>query len=232
MWKVLAPPVCRDTAQSLQSYLEVVAPNKGVKINWGNSGFLRTDASQVWGNKVEAVQRSANKYKFFELCKDMGTVPIINSFNGPCFQHHDPLGANGSGIRFVATEEDFIPGLLTTKQVKGSEYRVYFCYNAKPLIYLKTRLTDETPECPIRNSHNGYGYMRNPPQLRTIPNLKEVLLSYTEEVSNKIELSYGAIDFILSAEHTVYILESNSAPTLFSEELVEMFGNEFIRRWS
>lgn len=232
MWKVISPRMARESAETLQHTLNHFHPiEEEIKINWGNSGFSANDPREVFGNKCEAVYRSARKDVFFQLCKKMGTVPVVTEFGGPCFQHPDPMGHNGSGIRYVTEASNFVPGLLSTKQIKGTEYRVYFCYDMVPKIYMKVPLTEDTPENPIQNSHNGYGYLRNPPSLKKIENLKEILLSSTKEVANKLELSYGAIDFIVSTDYTVYILESNSAPTLFSEELVDGFAEQIARRF-
>lgn len=233
MWKVVSPRICRDSAETLEYTLNNLYPiESSIKINWGNSGFNRHSPWEVFGNKCEAVLRSSRKDVFFQLCKKMGTVPVVNSFDGPCFQHYDEAGHNGSGIKYVTEASEFVPGLLTTKQIKGVEYRVYFCYDMPPLIYMKVPLTDDTPENPIRNSHNGYGYLRNPPDLRKVKNLKDILLSSTKEVADKLELSYGAVDFIVSTDYTVYVLESNSAPTLFSEELVVNFAKQISKRFS
>lgn len=231
MWRIISPASCKDSAKVLQDYMNDAHPiSRLININWGNSRLSLSNPVEVWGNKLEAVARSADKARFFSLLKDDGTVPVITEFAGPCYQHPDPYGHNGSGIRYVDREEDFIPGLLTTKQIKGEEFRVYFCYDSPPKIYKKAPLSDGL-DSPIRNSHNGYGYMTNPPELREVPNLKEVLLSLTKQVANKLELSHGAVDFILSRGHKVYMLESNSAPTLFDHSLVGMFGDTFIRRW-
>lgn len=232
MWKVISPRMARESAETLQHTLNHFHPIvEMVKINWGNSIINATDLREVFGNKCEAVYRSARKDVFFQLCKKMGTVPVVTEFDGPCFQHPDPTGHNGSGIRYVTGASEFVPGLFTTKQIKGTEYRVYFCYDMVPKIYMKVPLTEDTPENPIQNSHNGYGYLYNPPALRNVDNLKEILLSSTKEVADKLELSYGAIDFIVSTDYTVYILESNSAPTLFSEALVEGFAEQIARRF-
>jgi len=233
MWKVLSSRICRESAATLEHTLNLLHPiEENIKINWGNSSFSINDPREVFGNKTEAVFRSARKDVFFKLCKKMGTVPVITEFDGPCFQHYDSAGHNGSGIKYITNQEEFIPGLLTTKQIKGNEYRVYFCYDMIPQIYMKVPLSEDTPENPIQNSHNGYGYLRNPPSLKKIENLKEILLSSTKEVADKLELSYGAIDFIVSTDYTVFILESNSAPTLLSEELVDGFAEHIARRFA
>lgn len=233
MWKVLSPRICRESAATLEHTLNILHPiNEDIKINWGNSSFSINDPREVFGNKTEAVFRSARKDVFFKLCKEMGTVPVITEFDGPCFQHYDSAGHNGSGIKYVTDSSEFVPGLLTTKQIKGKEYRVYFCYDMAPMIFLKTKLEDTVQNSAIQNSHNGYGYLYNPSTLRSISNLKKILLLSTEEVKNKLELSYGAVDFIVSEDYTVYVLESNSAPTLFTEALVDEFASQFSRRFA
>ena len=234
MWKILSPSSCRDSARSLEVWMNSAYPiEHTLKVNWGNSRFIMHNPNEVYGNKMEAIIRSANKNMFFDICKNQGTVPVISSerYVERCYQHIDPSGQNGSGIKFVASEESFTPGVLTVKEIKGDEYRVYFCYDMPKQIYLKAPLTEATPENPIRNSHNGYGYMNNPPQLRKIRDLRHHLYSLTNEVSARMELSYGAIDFILDNDYTIWVLETNSAPTLFNEALVEGFAEEFNRRW-
>jgi hypothetical protein len=234
--------MARESAETLQYTLNHFHPiEEEIKINWGNSGFNANDPREVFGNKCEAVYRSARKDVFFQLCKKMGTVPVVkeeDEYSPGYFIHDDPTGHNGGGVRYLGVGEPHIvvlkaiqEGKLVTKQIKGTEYRVYFCYNMVPKIYMKVPLTEDTPENPIQNSHNGYGYLSNPPSLKRIENLKEILLSSTKEVADKLELSYGAIDFIVSTDYTVYILESNSAPTLFSEELVDGFAEHIARRF-
>lgn len=226
MWKVVSPNVCRDTADVLNHYLNTFHPiDKEVKINWGNSKYILHHALDIFGNKCEAVKRSSDKSLFFSLCKDLGVVPVVENYDGPCFQHRDPYGANGSGIVYVDNQLDFIPGYLSTKEIKGTEYRVYFCYG-KYEIYQKALLPDGVVT-PVHNSAN-YGYKSFSSKIK---NLKEILLSSAQEVADRLELSYGAIDFIMDKEHTVYVLESNSAPTLFNDKLVTMFGDEFVRRF-
>jgi hypothetical protein len=224
-WQILAPRVGKETAEALQSYMNLEHPiERNVKINWGNSYFTRHVHSEVWGNKCESVGRSVNKQIFFDICKDLGTVPLVYSYEGPCFQHTDTSGHNGSGVSFVNKEEDFLLGVLSTKQIKGQEFRVYFCYNMEPMIYAKVPLTEETPHNPIQNSFNGYGYMKAAPLLKKVSGLKTILVTHTGMVAKRLELYYGAVDFIMSEDYTVYILETNTAPTLFSEELCENFA--------
>jgi hypothetical protein len=221
MFKVIAPRVGRESAAVLESYLNDPVVEENITLNWGNSGFHRHDPREVFGNKPEGVFRSSNKHVFFDLCKNLGTVPVVTEYSGPCFQHFDPGGHNGSGLKYVDSPEDFLPGVLTTQEVKGREFRVYFCYNMVPLIYEKVPLSSEVVEAPVHNSHNGYGYKKFN---STISGLKDILVDYTQKVARRIELSYGAVDFIMSEDHLVYILESNTAPTLFNTDLCEGFA--------
>jgi hypothetical protein len=235
MWNVISPRICRESAESLGAYMNINYPiEHDMKVNWGNSSYSINNPLYVYGNKAEAVGRSANKQLFFDICKGQGTVPVISYevFTERCYQHFDANGHNGSGIKFVANEEDFTPSLLTTKEIQGEEYRVYFCYDMEPQIYLKAPLSDDVSPSAIRNSSNGYGYMANPPKLKRIKDLKHYLLTLTKEVSERMELSYGAVDFIVDSNYTIWVLETNSAPTLFNEALLEGFAEQFYRRWS
>ena len=232
-WNVISPLVGRETAEVLQDYLNVQHPiDREVKVNWGCSSITRHDPSEIWGNKPVAIGRSVNKKTFFSLCKDLGTVPVVTSYEGPCFQHFDFNGANGSGVVFVDNEEDFRQGVLTTKQVKGQEFRVYFCYGMTPQVYAKVPLTEDTPHNPIQNSFNGYGYMPAAPLMKKVRGLEGILKEYSKKVASRLELSYGAVDFIMAKDYTVYILETNTAPTLFNEGLCEAFATNIAEVWN
>jgi hypothetical protein len=96
--------------QIIQDMMNDFYPTKRtIKVNWGNSRLDRHEHAHVWGNKIEAVHRSGYKRLFFELCKDLGTVPVCTSYEGPCFQHSVPNGSNGLGVVYVDREEDFFP---------------------------------------------------------------------------------------------------------------------------
>lgn len=225
MYKVISPSSCRESAKVLQETLNDFYPTeREIVINWGNSEISRTPSHLVFGNKTNAVARSANKAVFLSLCKDLETVPVISSYEGPCYQHHAYL-QDGQGVKFVDKESDFIQGVLTTKQIIGDEYRVYFCYDGPKQIYRKVKLNQHTPNNPIQTSVNGYGYEKNPTTLRTITNLKDILTSDTEKVAKRLEMSYGVVDFIVSkGDYSVYILECNSAPTLIDEPTLTTFA--------
>ena len=242
MFKVIAPRVGRESAEVLESYLNTQHPiEREVKFNWGCSVMMHHEAIDVWGNSLKAVARSVDKGVFFSLCKDLGTVPVVPTVNevgeSPhgYFIHDDVTGHNGSGVRYtlgsLSVVEAIQAGKLVTKQVKGQEFRVYFCYGAVK-IYAKVPLTEGTPHNPIQNSFNGYGYMAATPFLRKIEGLKQVLTEQAKKVASRLELSYGAVDFIMDNDYTVYILESNTAPTLFSEELCEMFATNIAEVWN
>jgi len=79
----------------------------------------------------------------------------------------------------------------------------------------------------LQISTNGWGYGSARPSFARISGLKEILKELAQAVANRLELSYGAVDFKVSEDHTVYILESNSAPTLFNEELLLAFTRKF-----
>lgn len=227
MWKILSPRSCRSSAETLQSYLNSYAEREHiVKVNWGNSGFSLNNPVEVVGNKAEAVARSVNKAHFFQLCKDLGTVPVVSSYEGPCFQHYDQFSHDGRGVKYVDRQEDFIPGVFTTKAINGLEIRSYFCYDMQPMLFAKALLPGHSPT-PVQNSLN-YGYT---PLLPKVTGLRKIVEEMTRDVANRVELSYGAIDFILDREHTVWVLESNSAPTLIKEEIVQGFTEEFAKRW-
>lgn len=228
MWNVLSPRVCRESATSLQAALNDMYPiHHTIKINWGNSDFSLHNPVEVFGNKTEAVARSANKHTFFALARGLGTVPVVNTYLGPCFQHRDALGHDGRGVVYVDKAEDFLPGYLSTQKIEGEEYRVYFCFDAKPIIYKKVPLVDGYGE--VHNSTT-HGYDTQP-NLKKIPGLRKVLTDMTKAVANRLELSMGAVDFIVDSEHTCWVLESNSGPTLLSQELLEMFASAIGERY-
>lgn len=225
MWKVISPRSCRESAQLLQTTLNEMYPRHQQPekiINWGNSSVSMHNPVDIFGNKLEAVQRSANKILTFKLCKHLGTVPQIQGgYDGPCFIHTNPLGQNGSGVVFCDKEEDFIGGHFTTKQIKGKEFRTYFAYGSVIGIFKKVQVEGDSQSL-VRNSHNGWGYLSSPPELNRIKDLKKYLKELTLDVSNALELSYGAVDIILEDDtHKLYILEANSAPTLITLDLVE-----------
>ena len=240
-WNVISPIVGRETAEALQAYLNVQHPiEREVKVNWGCSVFNRHDPSEVWGNKPVAVARSVNKKTFFSLCKGLGTVPVVKEAEDVegfgYFIHEDASGHNGSGVRYthglLSAYEAAQAGKLVTKEVKGQEFRVYFCYGMTPQVYAKVPLTEETPHNPIQNSFNGYGYMPAAPLMKKVRGLEGILKEYTKKVSSRLELSYGAVDFILAKDYTVYILETNTAPTLFNEGLCEAFATNIAEVWN
>lgn len=227
-YKVISPRSCRESAQSLMETLnDVYPPDRDVIINWGNSYVSLHDPLHVFGNKLEAVGRSANKKVFFELCKDLGPVPVVTEYSEPgVYQHHANL-SDGRGVVFVDSPENFVRGVLSTKRIVGTEYRVYFCYDMKPMIFKKVKLDDSAEDHAIQCSTNGYGYIENPRELQAIDNLKSILLNYTARAAKRLELSYGAIDFIVEKDtYMVYLLESNSAPTLITTDLVLGFASE------
>lgn len=224
MWKIVHPSICKETALVLQDVLNESYPvEREVKVNWGNSNITWHEHTHVFGNKLEAVARSVYKRGFFHLCKDLGTVPVCTSYEGPCFQHRVSNGSNGVGVTYVDREEDFMPDFFSTKEIVGKEYRVYFCYNM-PYQYYEKMPIGEPTSTHLQTSGNGWGYGSARPAFARISGLKNILKELTTSVANRLELSYGAVDFKLSKDHTAYILESNSAPTLFNIELVESFA--------
>ena len=227
MWKVISPSICRSSAETLESFLNVNHPiERNVKINWGNSQLSLHDSRDVFGNKLEAVGRSADKQRFFDLCEDLGTVPVVKEYNGPCFQHLDRFSQNGRGVVYVDNPADFSRNVLTTKAIKGIELRSYFCYNSKPVIFTKAKLPDGA-DTAVQNSTN-YGYKKELPKFTGI---RSVIEELTKQVANRLELSYGAIDFIVDKDGLVWILESNSAPTLITEEVCDVFAKAIAQNW-
>jgi len=227
MWRILAPSICKETAEVLQDIMNDSYPTeRTIKVNWGNSTLNRHEHTHVWGNKLEAVGRSGYKRLFFELCKDLGTVPVCTSYEGPCFQHRVPNGSNGLGVVYVDREEDFMPDFFSTKEIVGNEFRVYFCYDMPYHYYQKLPLGEPTSHH-LQTSGNGWGYGSTKDEFSRVTGLKNILEEYTEKVANRLELSYGAVDFKVSEDYTVYILEANSAPTLFNIGLVEGFAAQF-----
>ena len=242
-WNIISPRVGRETAEVLQSYLNIEHPiEREVKVNWGNSAFNLHPSPYVWGNSTSSVARSVDKGIFFSLCKDLGTVPVVSTVNEVgepphgYFIHDDATGHNGSGVRYtlgvLSVVEAIQAGKLVTKEVKGQEFRVYFCYNMEPQVYAKVPLTENTPHNPIQNSFNGYGYIPANVFFKKISGLQSILKEYTKKVSSRLELSYGAVDFIMSEDYTVYVLESNTAPTLFNESLCSSFATAIAEVWN
>ena len=230
MYKVISPRSCRESAETLQEYLNVRYPctfsDSTVLINWGNSRIERHDPILVFGNRRESVGRSSDKNIMFQLLHNLGTVPVVTEYTEPgVYQHHGASLSDGRGVRFVERASDFVPGVLSTQRVIGAEFRVYFCYNQPKLIYKKVKLNATTPDSTIQCSTTGYGYQSDPTELRRIIGFNGILKEYTKKVANRLELSYGAVDFILEKDtNMVYILEVNSAPTLFVEEIVDTFA--------
>jgi hypothetical protein len=229
MWKVVSPACCRASAHALESQLNQDHPLEGtIIINWGNSQLNNTDTNTVFGNKLEAVKRSTNKRIMFYLLKNLGTVPVITEENKDDYDnyyiHIDPSGHNGSGIIYKNKEEyNFNPNDLVTGEVKGKEFRVYFAYSNTFSVYKKEKLHNAN-DSNIHNSHNGWGYESNPQELRNVPQLEAIMREYTLKVANRLELSYGAVDFIYGQDGYVYILETNSAPTLIEPGLLYSFS--------
>lgn len=238
MYKVISPRSCRESAQSLMETLNSVYPNdRDVVINWGNSSVSTHNPMNVFGNKLESVGRSANKKLMFDLCKDLGTVPLFaeEASNG-WYIHRNSGGQNGSGVYYTEEKHDarthFSLDYLVTNRILGEEYRVYFCYDMKPMIFKKIKMDDDAPDHAVQCSTNGYGYIENPRELRDVDNLRDILVQYTHKTANRLELSYGAIDFIVEKNtYMVYILESNSAPTLITADLVLGFAEQISNRF-
>jgi hypothetical protein len=221
MWKVLSPVICRETAETLQHCLNITYPiDYEKKVNWGNSKFLLHDPVEVFGNKTEAVARSSAKNRFFSLCQGLGTVPVLQRWEGPCFQHINASGSNSSGVVYVDKEEDYRPGILTTKAIEGEEFRVYFCYGNKKVY--KKALLPNAQHNPIKNSER-YGYINATEDFKRVTGLEDILYELTTDVAKRLELQYGAVDFIMDKKYKVWVLESNSAPTLFNHNLVSLF---------
>jgi hypothetical protein len=159
-----------------------------------------------------------------ELLSDLGTVPVVTEYEGPCFQHVNPAGQNGSGVIYCDNPDNFIPGVLSTKEIKGKEFRAYFAYGKVGGIYRKSRLDgSSTPGMGVCNSQE-WGYVEYPKELKMVPELSSVIREMTIKAANRLELSYGAVDFIFSEDGYVYILETNSAPTLIDGELLDFFA--------
>jgi hypothetical protein len=199
-------------------------------INWGNSQLYLSNPIDVFGNKLESVARSTNKRIMFRLLAKLGPVPVITNenkgnFNHGCFIHIDPTGHNGSGI--IYKEEVEYTETFTTAKIKGDEYRCYFAYGFTSNIYKKVLLDEGHSISEIHNSHNGWGYLSNPPELNDIVDLEDVIRKYTMKAASALELSYGAVDFIVEEEtNIVYILETNSAPTLIEYPLTLFFAEQ------
>ena len=237
MWKVISPKSCRDSAKTLELGLNEFFPLKlsDKIINWGCSSINKTEHYKVYGNKQEAVYRSTIKPVMFDLLKDYGPVPVTTEFVKPgVFQHHANL-SDGKGVQYVNKKEDFIPGVLSTKKITGSEWRVYFSYGKILGIYKKTKVSSFKNKKEIHNSTNGWGYLLNPTELTTIEDFDTILRSWTIRTAKRMELVMGAVDFILEYKtRLVYILETNSAPTLitpelgyhFAENIYNNIGNE------
>lgn len=234
MWKVISPHICRESAQRLQQELNEDYPIRSEKvINWGNSAISSYEHIDVFGNKLEAVARSSDKRTMFRLCKKHGTVPLLN-IEDPVhlcgyYIHEDPYGHNGSGVRFAQVAREIVHalsnGLLVTRAVKGKEFRAYFAYGDVLEIYKKVRVEETGDESSqVHNSVNGWGYLSNPPELRKVSGLTKVIKELTIACANTLELSYGAVDFIMDDEYRVWVLESNSAPTLITNELTAKFA--------
>lgn len=229
MWKVISPRVGRESASVLQEQLNLAFPiERDMKINWGCSSINTHNPVEVFGNKPEGVARSANKQIFFELCSDLGTVPVAKLEDDyhphGYFIHHNPGGHNGSGVAFspvpLAAVQAIQQGTLVTKAIKGTEYRVYFAYGRYDILK-KTKL-DDRPSSPVANSHNGYGYTLKPSLKR---DLHKALLWVAKAIANRLELSYGAVDCLHDPiTGLVYALESNTAPVLLTADLAWMFG--------
>ena len=156
----------------------------------------------------------------YKLCKDLGTLPVVTQYEGPCFQHVENL-SDGKGVIFCDNAANFRENVFTTKQVKGTEYRAYFINHEVVAIYRKQKLT-KGPATPIKNSTNGYGYILNPKE--QAKDLFRYIKELTLECSNRIGMSYGAVDFIVDKEYLIQILEANSAPTLLSEQVLVAFA--------
>ncbi len=230
-WRVISPRKCRESAQVLQEQLNSIKPIEEERvINWGNSIVSLHSPANLFGNKLEAVGRSSNKARMFDLLKGLGTVPIITrenagEFDG-CFVHFDPLGQNGSGITYN-TQCIYEEGVLKTGKIPGDEYRAYFAYGEVGAIYRKVRVEGNSSH-PVHNSVNGWGYETNPKTLRTVRGLRGIVQDYTIKAANRLELSYGAVDFIYGTDGYVYILETNSAPTLIESSLVLFFAEKIV----
>jgi hypothetical protein len=199
-------------------------------INWGNSQLSLSSPIDVFGNRLKSVFRSANKKIMFDLLAHLGTVPVItnenkDNFNHGCFVHVDPTGHNGSGI--IYKEEVEYTDTLTTAKIKGDEYRCYFAYGFTSNIYKKVFLDEGRPVSEIHNNHNGWGYLGNPTELNDIIGLEDVIRKYTIKAASALELNYGAVDFIVEeGTNLVYILETNSAPTLIEYSLTLFFAEQ------
>ena len=224
MFKVMAPQSCKETAECLEAYLNnlVDLGDVEVRINWGKSFFKNPKNESVKGNSTKAVGNSVNKAVTFQLMKTFA-VPLITSkdeFYDTCIQHTNPFGMAGQGIKLIHPKQDeFDPNILTTKFIEGEEYRVYFAYD-KVLGYAKKEKLFDKAHPWIKTPSNGWGYSLFYDEPLT--GLFDLFLDGVQEVSKRLGIKYGAIDFIVEKDTSItYILEVNSAPCLFDNDLAE-----------
>jgi hypothetical protein len=224
MYRVMAPQSCKETAEALEGYLNnILSFEDEVRINWGYSSFKNPkNYTLVKGNSTQSVFNAVNKDVTFKLLKGF-VVPAIESkeeFTDTCIQHLDPKGMAGQGVRLIHPYSDkYVEGVPTTKFIDGEEYRVYFAYGEVLGTAKKAKLHDKAHPW-VKTPSNGWGYSLF--YQEPVTGLFDLFLDGVQEVSKKLDIKYGAIDFIVEKDTCItYILEVNSAPCLFDPELCE-----------
>lgn len=225
MFKVVSPDKCKNSAAVLQDYMNNYSDFKTeIRINWGCSKFTSPENSNVKGNTTTSVKNSVDKRLTFNLLGHMAVprVTIPENFNGKVVKHIDPKGMGGKGVSLVKVGEFWDNNVLYTKFIEGREFRVFFAYDKIVGIAEKVPVED-IKDGDIRTAKNGYGYqvwLDSP-----VTGLFDVFDELVKKAQTKLGLSYGAIDFILEdSTMYVYILESNSAPCLFDNDIAEQMA--------
>ncbi len=230
MYKVLAPKSCKDSAETLEAYMNNMRNvDEEVRINWGFSAFNNPKNVNYKGNLISAVTKSVNKWiTFNEL--GLFCVPLVKTkedFNDTAVQHTVEGGMAGKGVRLVHPAADkFDPDILTTKFIEGDEFRVYFAYGKVLGIAQKAKLYDKAHPW-IKTPDNGWGYsmIHDEP----VTGLFDLFADGVNEVTKKIGLKYGAVDLIMEKGTCItYILEVNSAPCLFDSKLAESMAQAIV----
>ncbi len=212
-------------------------------INWGCSGIPNEEVmkSKKLLNRPSAVSTWSNKVIAFRWMRDndIATVPWTEDpkvaadwaiEGGTVFARTSLTGHSGEGIvKMTADNVTQWPNRcrLFTKYVpKKEEYRLHFVGKKVIDVQKKSlRTTDddgnpidrEVVDFQIRNLKNGFVYTRG-----NIVEVPEAVTSVCQDLINKTDLDFGAIDVIYNGTRdAAYVLEVNTAPGLTGTTLTK-----------
>lgn len=201
------------------------APDKTV-INWGSSSLSKEVMKCKVLNIPKAVGICSNKLTFFNVVKDVCSIPNFTDDKevavkwldkgGIVFARLKLSGSGGEGIVEVGEAEDMPDAPLYTRYIpKQNEYRIHIMAGKVILVQRKALSSDMNSEGAnwhIRNQENGFIFARNETN-HVVPDSVEI---EAMRAFNAIKgLTFGSVDIIYNNHREKsYVLEINTASGL------------------